>query len=239
MAENPSTFLSGEQHHESNVARSNTRPVEHLSTPLIPSQKLWAELASGYSDHRIWEEQEFSQEEEEEEEKGQIPVIHQGQTNLKMDTNSGLVMGNMTSTRAEVVGQWFRGSISSLHAKQEHSGYVNFEEPRSRLQHLYHEELSKLCRPDGVETEVILQEEDMQFVPAPQIAQDTVLDAPDHTIEVRVQALLAPNAENMMHSQVPQIVEIQDEDAEIVEEEGFNIDLVDQLAREYLESSTL
>lgn len=111
MAENPNSLLTDEQHHKWNASPSkrphfatpqDTRPVEDVSSPLVPSQKLWANLARAYSENKIWEERESSREKEENE---QIPVIRQGNTKLEMDTNSGLAMGNLSSTRAEVVGQ--------------------------------------------------------------------------------------------------------------------------------------
>lgn len=102
MAVNHGNLLSDEQHHESYISHSSAKPVEHVSSPLMPSQKLWAEPASHYSEHGIWEEWMSSMEEEEKE---PIALIRQGHTHLKMERNSGLAMGNVTSTRAEVIGQ--------------------------------------------------------------------------------------------------------------------------------------
>lgn len=246
MAENPSTLLTDEQHHIPNTSPSihshstatkDSKHIEHVSSPLVPSQKFWAEVASEYSEHKIWEERESSLEDQENE---QNPVIRQGDTKLKMDTNSGLAMGNLSSTRAEVIGQSFRDPRSGLYAKQEYPGYVNSRQPQSRLQHSYHEEMSRTSRPDGVQGEIILQQEEVQIVPVPEVAQNTIsADPSDHSIEVRVQVPLTFMEENLMHGQAPRVVEVQDEDPEIVDEEDFNIDLVDQLAREYLESSAL
>lgn len=94
-------------------------------------------------------------------------------------------------------------------------------------------------RADGVQSQISSQEEEVQVVPVPGVAQNTVsAEAFVRNIEVRVHAPLTSIDENMVRSQVPRIVEVQGEDPEI-EAEDFNIDLVDQLAREYLESSTL
>lgn len=99
--------------------------------------------------------------------------------------------------------------------------------------------MSRKSRPGGIQSEIILQEEEVQIFPVPEVAQNTVsVDPFDHSIEVRVQAPLTFTEENLMHSQASQVVDVQDEDPKIVEED-FNIDLVDQLAREYLESSAL
>lgn len=80
----------------------------------------------------------------------------------------------------------------------------------------------------------------MQIIHVPEVAQDSVFaDASDHNIEVQKQAPLTSIVENLVHSQVARVVEVQDEDPVFVEQEDSNIDLVDQLARAYLESSTL
>ncbi|PCG96313.1 Nucleoside phosphorylase [Penicillium occitanis (nom. inval.)] len=82
--------------------------------------------------------------------------------------------------------------------------------------------MSRTSRPDGVQDEIILQEEEVQIVPVPEVAQSTISSNPfDHNIESGSSDL-----------------EVQDEDPEFIEED-FNIDLVDQLARDYLESLTL
>lgn len=92
----------------------------------------------------------------------------------------------------------------------------------------------RACRSsaDGVQGEIILQEEEVQIFPVPEVAQNTVCADPfNHSIEVRVQAPLTFMEENLLHNQAPRVVEVQDEDPKNVEEEDFNIDLVDQLAR--------
>lgn len=94
-------------------------------------------------------------------------------------------------------------------------------------------------RADGVQNQISSQEEEVQVFPVPEAAQSPVsARAFVHSLEVRVHAPLTSIDENTMSGQVPRIVEVHDGDPEI-ETEDFNIDLVDQLAREYLESSTL
>lgn len=79
--------------------------------------------------------------------------------------------------------------------------------------------MSGTSRPDGVQGESILQEEEVQIVPVPEVAQSTISSNPfDHSIEVRVQAPLTSIDENLMCSQIPRIAEVQDEDREFVEE---------------------
>lgn len=248
IAEDQSAISTDEQHHQPNASPSSysrpatppdTRPAEDISSLLVPSQKLWAELGSKYSEHKIWEEQESSPEEAEKE---QVPVVRQGHTKLKMGTNSGLAMGNVTSMRAQVVGQYFRDLGSGLYANQDCPGCVISGELQSRRQHSCHEEMSRTSRLDDVQSEIILQEEEVQITPVPEIAdfEDSVsANASVHDVEVQLQAPLTSIVEDLMHNQVPQVVEVDDKDPVFVEQEDFNIDLVDQLAREYLESSTL
>jgi hypothetical protein len=79
----------------------------------------------------------------------------------------------------------------------------------------------------------------VQIVPVKEVTQETATaGAFHHNIEVRVEALPTATEGNLTHSQIPRIVEVHDEGPEI-EKEDFNMDLVDQLAREYLESSNL
>jgi hypothetical protein len=114
LSEDHNDISSDEQDHQSNTSPSSyshfatsrdNASAEHVPSPLAPSQKLWAKPGSEYSEHKIWEEQESPSQNGEKE---QVRVVYQGHTDLKMDTNSGLAMGNVTSTTAKVVGQYFR-----------------------------------------------------------------------------------------------------------------------------------
>ncbi|KAJ5379557.1 hypothetical protein N7509_012676 [Penicillium cosmopolitanum] len=96
--------------------------------------------------------------------------------------------------------------------------------------------------PDNVQSETVLQEEEAQIVAVPEVTnlEDSVSAGGSvYDVEVHVQAPLTSIVEDLVHSQVPRVVEVEDESPVFVEQEDSDIDLVDRLAREYLESSTL
>ncbi|KAJ5802106.1 uncharacterized protein N7503_004556 [Penicillium pulvis] len=229
--EHQSVISNDEQHHQPNACPSrysqlgiiqNTKPPERISSPLDTLQRPWVEPGGEYSEHRIWDVQDLPPREAE---KGQVGVVvHQGHTKLEMGTNSGVAMGNITSTRTNVVG------------------YAKSEDPQFWRQNAYTEQMPSMGQSDNVQSEIILQEKEVRLVPAPDAAelQDSVCaDQLIYDIEGQVQVPLAPIVEDMVHIQVPQVVEVGDEDPVFFEQEDDNIDLVDQLARQYLESSTL
>lgn len=151
-------------------------------------------------------------------------------------------MGNITSTRTNVVGQYFRDSGRGLHANQGFPGYAKSEEPQSWRQNAYTEQMPSTGQPDNVQSEITLQEKEVRLVLASDAAelQDSVCaDQSIYDIEGQVQVPLAPTLEDLVHIPVPRVVEVGDEDPVSFEQEDSNIDLVDQLARQYLESSTL
>ncbi|KAJ5528139.1 hypothetical protein N7513_012298 [Penicillium frequentans] len=229
--EHQSVISNDEQHHQPNAFHSSysqpattqdTKPPERIPSPLVTLQRPWVEPGGEYSEHRIWDVQDFPPREAE---KGQVGVVvHQGHTKLELGTNSGVAMGNITSTRTNVVG------------------YAKSEEPQSWRQNAYTEQMPSTGQPDNVQSEITLQEKEVRLVLASDAAelQDSVCaDQSIYDIEGQVQVPLAPTLEDLVHIPVPRVVEVGDEDPVSFEQEDSNIDLVDQLARQYLESSTL
>lgn len=64
-------------------------------------------------------------------------------------------------------------------------------------------------------------------------------DVSVHDVKVQIQAPLTSIVEDLVYSQVPRVVEVDDESPVFAEQEDFDMDLVDRLARDYLQSSTL
>lgn len=101
--------------HSQPASPKDANPADQIASAFAPSQKLWAEPGSEYTEHKIWDEPEERGYSPEEPELEQFRVVRQGHTKLTMGTNSGLAMGNVTSTRADVVGQYFSQRGSGLH----------------------------------------------------------------------------------------------------------------------------
>lgn len=101
--------------------------------------------------------------------------------------------------------------------------------------------MSQTSQSDVVQHEVILQKdkEEVEVVPVPEVSdfEDTSsLDSvPIYDAHVEDQAPVASIVESLLHSQQALVEDI----TEDVEQEDSSFDLVDQLARQYLESANL
>ena len=113
IAEDQKVLSTHELHHRTNTLRDSysqpksphsTKNPEQISSPLAPPQNPWAEPGDTYPENKNWEQYQSPAAKAEEE---NVRVIHQGHTKLEMNTNSGLAMGNVTSRRAAIVGQYF------------------------------------------------------------------------------------------------------------------------------------
>jgi hypothetical protein len=102
--------------------------------------------------------------------------------------------------------------------------------------------MSRTSRLEDAQSEITLQEEEVQIVPVLKVAdfEDSIsADASVDKVEVQAQAPFTSTVENLVDREVSRVVELEDNDSVIIEQENSFEDLVEQLAREYLESPTL